>query len=311
MNQDYLFYERWQKVKDIVLPQRSLYIYERDMEDRSVYCPDNLKDNNASSIFASVKEKPGDIIEIGVDGGNYSSVSLHSQESILGYVRSVIPSIVYLDVTGMSSRVAAPIMKTLIESRVETRVVYVEPREYIVEEFQREGIYKDLSEEIDGINPLPGFARIVPLHEDSLFVALLGFEGWRFSYLLSIQQPADDKIRPLLGVPGYKMGYPYDSLWGNRNAISKTECWRYLDFADANSIVDAFFKLEALYVENRKQGMVVAPIGTKPHVIGAIMYAIKYPDRIELLYDNPKRTLHRTKGVGRVMVCNVTSLFNA
>mgnify|MGYP007065263690 FL=1 len=57
--------------------------------------------------------------------------------------------------------------------------------------------------------------------------------------------------------------------------------------------------------------MIIAPIGTKPHVIGAILYAIKNPDRVELLYDNPKRTLHRTNGIGRVICCDVTRLYNA
>ena len=57
--------------------------------------------------------------------------------------------------------------------------------------------------------------------------------------------------------------------------------------------------------------MYIAPIGTKPHAIGAIVYAIKHPDKVEILYDNPKRTLHRTEGVGRVSICDVTKLFNS
>ena len=55
----------------------------------------------------------------------------------------------------------------------------------------------------------------------------------------------------------------------------------------------------------------VAPIGTKPHAIGAIIYAVKHPNEVEILYDNPKRTLHRTIGVGRVSICDVTKLFNS
>ena len=55
--------------------------------------------------------------------------------------------------------------------------------------------------------------------------------------------------------------------------------------------------------------MIIAPLGTKPHAIGAILYAIKNDERVELLYDNPYRNVHRTNGVGRVLVCNVSKLY--
>ena len=309
INQDYLFCERWMGVEKISLPSNTLFIFERDTECRSSYCPENLKKGNQNTLFVGIVEQEEDIIEIGNEETGKKTLSLHSSESICAYMEEKKASIVYLDVTGMSGRVVAPIMKALLEKGIELRIVYVEPQEYIIEEFQREGVYKDLSEGIGGVDPLPGFAHFMPQDEESLFVALLGFEGWRFSYLLRVQEPADDRIRPVVGVPGYKMRYPYDSLWGNRNAIIKTECWRYLDFAEANSIVDVYNKLDELYRENECRKMVIAPIGTKPHVIGAILYAIKNPDRVEILYDNPKRTLHRTKGVGRVTCCDVTSLY--
>ena len=56
--------------------------------------------------------------------------------------------------------------------------------------------------------------------------------------------------------------------------------------------------------------MVIAPIGTKPHAIGAILYAIKHMAKVELLYDNPIRSVHRTEGIGRVIVCNVSKLID-
>lgn len=310
INQDYLYCEDWSDVKACKLPIHSLYLYEKDAEDRSVYCFSQLQSCNSESVFVGVSELPDDVIEIGNDELGKQTVSLHSPVNILSYIKKLAPAVVYLDVTGMSCRVVAPVLKTLLENKVELRVVYVEPKDYIVEKFQQEGVNKDLSETIDGVDPLPGFARLMPQGDDTMFVALLGFEGGRFSYLLNVQQPTDDRIRPVVGVPGYKMNYPYEALWGNRSVIESTHCWNYLCYAEANSIVDVYFKLEKLYMNNHKPSMVIAPIGTKPHVIGAMLYAIKNPRRVELLYDNPKRTLHRTKGVGRVMCCDVTKLFN-
>lgn len=313
INQDYLFCEDWSNVEAQQLPEKAIYLYEQGAEDRSVYCISHLQASNTGCVFASVKELPGDEIEIEIENSatGKSIISLYSPASILAFIQKFAPRVVFLDVTGMCCRVVAPMMKVLLDNNVDLRVVYVEPRDYIVEKFQQEGMNKDLSESIDGVDPLPGFTSFMPMGDDALFVALLGFEGGRFSYLLSEQQPTDDRIRPVLGVPGYKMNYPYEALWGNRNAIESTHCWNYLCYAEANSIVDVYFKLEALYKLNHRPQMIIAPIGTKPHVIGAILYAIKNPDRVELLYDNPKRTLHRTNGIGRVICCDVTRLYNA
>lgn len=310
INQDYLFCEDWSQVETQHLPSNAIYIYEQDTEDRSIYCVSKLKASNPDCMFVCVKELPNDEIEIGNNILGDTVISLYSPVSILSFINKFTPCEVFIDVTGMSCRVVAPILKALLENSVELRVVYVEPRDYIVEKFQQEGMNKDLSESIDGVDPLPGFTRFMPMGDEALFVALLGFEGGRFSYLLSEQQPIDDRIRPVIGVPGYKMGYPYEALWGNRNAFESTHCWNYLCYAEANSIVNMYFKLEELYKGNHKPPMVIAPIGTKPHVIGAVLYAIKNSDRVELLYDNPKRTLHRTTGIGRVICCNISKLFN-
>ena len=36
-------------------------------------------------------------------------------------------------------------------------------------------------------------------------------------------------------------------------------------------------------------------------------YSFEYSKK--LLYDNPKRSLHRTEGVGNILVCDVTKLY--
>ena len=35
----------------------------------------------------------------------------------------------------------------------------------------------------------------------------------------------------------------------------------------------------------------IAPIGTKPHCIAAILFAIKYYKNVEVVYDNPIHTI--------------------
>lgn len=98
-------------------------------------------------------------------------------------------------------------------------------------------------------------------------------------------------------------------MWGNRNQIKNTNCWQNIKYAEANSIVDIFMMLKRLSYDNRNPEIIVAPIGTKPHAIGAILYSIKHPDKVEIIYDNPKHSVHRTKGIGKILICNITKLF--
>lgn len=310
INRDYLYTE-FCDVNSHCLETGALFIYEQDAEDRSVYCKSALEANNPSVEFIGIEEQKDDMINIIKDGEQVDTLNLYSALTILTFIRMKKPSCVYLDVTGMNCRVAAPILKVLLEEKIEARVVYAEPSDYIIDAFKKEGLFNEYSETVDGVLPLPGFVNLIPYDEPPVFVALLGFEGWRFAYLVRVQSPLDKKIHPVVGVPGYKMNYPYISLWGNRNVLKEHNCWDHIKYAEANSIVDIYFMLDEIFQDNHNCRMVVAPIGTKPHAIGAIVYAIKHPRYVELLYDNPKRTLHRTEGVGRVSICDVTKLFNS
>lgn len=79
----------------------------------------------------------------------------------------------------------------------------------------------------------------------------------------------------MIGVPGYRIDYPYETYWGNRYSLEMTKAWEHVTYAEANSIVDSYLTLGRISSRNRNPNMIVAPIGTKPHAIGAILYAIK------------------------------------
>lgn len=307
INKDYMYTRIWDDLSSVVLEPHSLYLYARDPEDRSHHCSDCLSINNKDTIFEEILINEDDQMIIpSIDG----KISLSSTESLSRFLSSFSFEVLYLEVTGMCCRLVAPIMKFAVLNNIPIRVVYSEPKDYILTEFQKEGFNRDLSESIAGVSPLPGFIRLVPFKEEPLFVSLLGFEGGRFSYLVANKQPSYDKILPIVGVPGYRIHYPFEAFWGNRNALKMTKSYERVVYAEANSIVDIYLTLEKISYDRRRPNMIVAPIGTKPHAIGAILYAIKNPNKVELLYDNPRRSLHRTEGVGRVLVCDVTKLYN-
>ena len=304
-----MYTDEWNDIESIVLETNALYIYAHDPEERSIFCAQKLVLKNTQANFLELKFNDIDDT-ISVVGEEDTCISLHSTNQVDSLLSPYKDSVIYIEVTGLSCRVAAPFMKYAMDRHLEMRIVYAEPNTYRVKEFRKMGIHQDLCETVNGIAPLPGLTNLLPHRESPLFVVLLGFEGGRFSQIIQDQNPDRDKITPILGVPGYRINYPYISLWGNRNQIKNTGSWQNIKYAEANSIVDIYSMLKRLSYDYRNPEMVVAPIGTKPHAIGAILYSIKHPDKVEIVYDNPKRKVHRTDGIGKVLMCNITKLYN-
>lgn len=302
-----MYIEEWTDFSTISLND-ALFLYAHDPEDRSNYCADNLRPSNPRAHFLDIEVDADDAMSV---KGATDKISLSSTAQISEFYKKYNTSVLYLDVTGMSCRLVAPLLKSAIQNNIDVRVVYTEPADYKLPEFQNEGVHNDLSECVNGVLALPGFAKVFRrCKEEPLFVALLGFEGGRFTHLVTTQQPSSEKICPVVGVPGYRMEYPFASFWGNRFSLRLTKAWERVEYAEANSIADAYFVLDKIWKANHRPYMLIAPIGTKPHAIGSILYAIKNDTRVELLYDNPRRSKHRTEGIGRIQVCNVTKLFN-
>jgi hypothetical protein len=236
--------------------------------------------------------------------------SLRSKENIKDILNTYHSDILYIDVTGLNNRISAALLNNILSDNINTSVfvLYAEPKLYKIQLFKSESVYIDLSEKINGIEPLPGFANIFPDDIDYKFVALLGFEGGRFTHLINNVQPAEDNIIPVIGVPGYRLEYPFVAYWGNRSGLIDTGAWANVKYAAANSLVDVYMLLKKIKTNHPKCKIKLAPIGTKPHVIGAILFAIKHSREVELIYDNPKRKIERTDGVGSIVVSEISKL---
>tara|TARA_R110000850_G_scaffold219092_3_gene344697 strand:+ start:228 stop:1178 length:951 start_codon:yes stop_codon:yes gene_type:complete len=314
IEEKYLYSSTYPSIDDFVPKADSIYIYAHSTEGRS-HSVDRLIEQKLMGVkFVEVSESPEDkILEV----KSNLVYSLRSSKSIHQFFESHGGGEVYIDVSGMGNRVSASLINNAVQiwksnPAREIHVIYTEPETYNIKGFQSEGVFHDLSEQIDGIEPLPGFATIIPDEVDDFeFIALLGFEGGRFTHMIESVQPPKDNIIPVIGVPGFRLEYPFVAYWGNRRPLKETETWRNVRYAAANSIVDTYFLLSKLLRSCQSNKMKVAPIGTKPHAIGAIIFAIQHSSRVELVYDNPVRKKKRTEGLGKIVVCNVSSLLAA
>lgn len=292
---------------DMLVPApNSTYLYGTSGEERSAHSAEWTARAAGVEFLPIVRQGRYDVL-IGSRSGDLT-MPLRGSTRLREYVETSCRQIVYLDITGLGHHVWAPLLRALLTSGREVRVVYVEPGEYRRHATPTEGELFALTERIAGLSPLPGFATLSRANPDFTFVPLLGFEGARLSGILNEVQPAEGRVVPIVGVPGFKFDYPFHTYVGNRGPLETTRAWRKVHFASANCPFSAYYALEQILHESPGVSLKVAPIGTKPHALGAILFAIRCGEAVELLYDHPIRKDKRTSGASRVFVYHVGEL---
>jgi hypothetical protein len=194
-----------------------------------------------------------------------------------------------------------------LDVKRDLRVIYVEPINYKYSEFPLKGDIFDLSETIDGIAPLPLFASLrEPKNGDVCLIPLIGFEGPRFAFIIEQVEPPGGKIFPIIGVPGFRIEYPFHAYHGNQRKLEETSSWKNVRYARANCPFQTFYVIDEIAQKSKSSLIKIAPIGTKPHALGAILYALAAGQGVEIVYDNPKRKRGRTDGTNRFLVYDVS-----
>lgn len=282
----------------------SAYIYRVSSEDRSSHTGQWRQSCKDVQFIEVTTESVSGFQVSGIEDEFFlrSAASLSRLIAAWGTGR-----VIYVDITGLSHPTWAALIRAAIAARMEVRAVYVEPYRYKRSAAPLEGQIYDLSTRIAGIAPMPGFATISTT-EESVFVPLLGFEGARFRHVIEQVQPSHERIVPVVGTPGFKPWYVFETYMGNRAALEETSAWHHIEFVPANCPFSCFYLLQELARRYPNSTLKVAMIGTKPHALGAVMFALTSPSRIELIYDNPIRKEGRTDGLDRLLVYHVGAI---
>ncbi len=260
-----------------------------------------LKANSPSKIIHLERES-NDSISIATSSKAYHNILLSDSQTlskILNAKRFLI------DITGLRHNVWAPLIKFFRLNQVPFRVLYVEPSKYTRHPTPSSDSIFDLTTSFESMTPLPGFSKLVdPDEEDQcLFVTMLGFEGSRPLRLLEPIEPKPEII-PIVGVPGFKLEYPTFAVTCNRDLLSSSSASAELRYAKASCPFEAYDTLAKIHQDNPEHYMYIAPVGTKPHALGAILYAIDNPDFTEILYDHPVGKKGRTEGKAKMNIYN-------
>jgi hypothetical protein len=282
----------------------SSYLYGVTSEPRSEFALSLVK--RATGVrFVEIRDGEHGTFETNIAG--YERVPTRRRAPLQEFVAALGDGTIYLDITGLSHAIWAPLVRICLEADRQFRVIYLEPETYSEAPAPDAGQIFDLSERIDGIAPIPLFASLDDRAEEEIcFVPLLGFEGVRFSHMLNEVQPLAKKIHPIIGVPGFRPHYPLDAYLGNAAPLEKYKATRNLRFARSNCPFSLYYALEEIRDRHPFQQIKVGLIGTKPHALGAILFAIAHSDDVEIVYDNVKRKVGRTTGVARCLVYGVS-----
>lgn len=303
-----VYTEAFDALGDFVPDAGSLYLSGKSVEERSEH-PSDWETGQTRVRFCNIVGQAFDQIAMqGAGLGAGAAVVLRSMRALLDWWAGVHEDVVYLDYTGLSHHVWAPLLRSALAAGKTVRAVYVEPKEYRRSDTPREGEIFDLSERIGGVAPLPGFASLNPDTDDAILIALLGFEGSRFAHIVELVQPPGDRIIPIIGVPGFRPEYPFHTYLGNQPALEQTKAWRHVRYARANCPFSAFYALTDVGSQWPNGALKIAPIGTKPHALGAVLFYLVSGRDIELIYDHPVRKERRTAGSGRVNIYHVSAL---
>ncbi len=286
--------------------QNSSYIFGFSTEERSSLAHD-LRSRTSRVKFLEIIEKNSNSIVLKDPSGKETEIRLRSKNDLSRFWRIAGKTLSYLDITGLSHHVWAPLLKRGLEENCEINAVYIEPLDYKFSPTPTEGEIFDLSEKISGVSPIPGFLSLRKGTESKIsFIPLLGFEGKRLAYLIEQVQPHGKKIIPIIGVPGFRPEYPFYAYQGNKNILMENRAWKNVRYSTANCPFGLYYTLLDISKNQPDDLLKIAPIGTKPHSLGAILFSIGNPHNVEIVYDHPIRKEKRTKSHSRLLVYHVS-----
>lgn len=242
-------------------------------------------------------------------GGRVRDLNLYESRDLREFLAGLDGRIA-LDLTSLEHRVWAPLVRCAVMDRLNFVALYAEPKEYRRYDTQDGAVY-DLSS-TRGIEPLPGFARLgARVDDNGAFAPLLGFEGARLKHIFD-QEEVDARLTsPVIGLPGFRLEYSMHSYIANRDIVDMDRMENRVEFAAASCPFEAYRALERIHRRTGSGHLRVAPIGTKPHALGAVLYALDNPTSVELIYDHPVRTTNRTEGYGAMYVYDVSGFTEA
>ena len=176
-------------------------------------------------------------------------------------------------------------------------LIYVEPLKYNRPKKSRVLHNRDfeLSSDVPGFRAIPGNAILLADRRPQKGVFFLGYEESRLRRAFEDLQMLDSARSAIaFGVPAFRPGWEMDAIANNIAVVRENNLRGGVHYCGATNPAAVFELLSDIrsgLIEGER--LFVAPIGTKPHGIGAALFVSKNRD-VGVIYDHPRRRVDRT-----------------
>ncbi len=268
----------------------------------------NLRtDENAQSLQYKISDAAGNVIKA------KAGMSLIPDLRKFLSLSSIEGSSVCIDITCLQQPILFLLVKILI-TEVKPRTLlaaYTEPKRYRhIHESEAPDEEFELYDRIVGGNySVPGFAKISRA-DNELLVAPFGFERQRLISLYESVEPKGGLI-PILGFPAFVPGWNLTALYMNYKVIGDAMAEQKIRFCDASSpfaLYKLLDELDQTYCDTQK--MLLAPLGTRPHSLGAALFATKNK-RCHLIYDFPVEKMFRSDDILKANIYHLSNFIES
>lgn len=183
-------------------------------------------------------------------------------------------------------------------------IIYIQPKEYKKDIKDALSSYTnfDLSDSFKGFHPI--IERMIEITGDTKIklVIMLGYESYRIDRLFETFSLNPKNTHLICGLPAYFPGWELNTFSNNIDTLTNRNVINNINYCDAANPFSVFYILEDIYLGlEKEEKLVIFPIGTKPHSIGAIIFLKKYPD-VSIVYDNPIELSNRSKEISKVFL---------
>ena len=184
------------------------------------------------------------------------------------------------------------------------KIVYAEPLEYkLKKQADTFNTEFDLTSRSNDFMKIPPYSLLIDSVSSTKaeLIVFLGFENDRLGRIIEHDEKAKyKKYTPVLAVPAFVPGWENISL---RRHYLELNNFNNIQFAPANNPYEVNEVLINIQQNSKFENIVIAPIGTKPHSIGAIIFLINSKEigrKVGIVYDFPEKKENRTDGVGKI-----------
>lgn len=174
---------------------------------------------------------------------------------------------------------------------------YVKPKRYKIDKDRY-----TFSENYREAAAIPGL--VARVRDGEVLFPFLGFEGARLTNIVG--DTRYKYIHPIIGFPSAEPKWQFETMLHCMGAIKEQGAQCNISKCDSSSIFLAYDLLKDL-TKQPDENYVLAPIGTKPHMVASTIFTIKNSNRCRLIYDYAEQKDNQSEGIQSIKISHLSS----